>query len=105
MLPPPMEDPGLARAAERVHELAQSLVRSAAAAHREVAALEGALGGPLGGPPLDAAAVVDLDSARLVAIELADAGGTRGEVAHHLRVSFGGLAPARLDGVLADVFG
>jgi hypothetical protein len=26
-------------------------------------------------------------------------------VAHHLRLSFGGLAPARLDGVLADVFG
>jgi hypothetical protein len=96
-----MDDPRLARAAARVHELAQSLVRCAAAARREVAALEGMLPGP----PLEVAASVDLDSARLVALELADAGGTRGEVAHHLRLSFGGLAPARLDGVLADVFG
>jgi hypothetical protein len=96
-----MDDHSLALAAQRVHELAESLVRSAAAARREVAALQGALAGP----PLDGAAGADLDAARLVAIELADAGGSRGEVAQHLRLSYGGLAPARLDGVLADVFG
>jgi hypothetical protein len=96
-----MEDYSLARAAERVHELAQSLVRSLAAARREVTALEGVLAGPA----LDGPAGADLDAARLVAIELADAGGSRGEVAHHLRLTYGGLAPARLDGVLADVFG
>jgi hypothetical protein len=96
-----MDDDRLARAAERVHELAQSLVRSAAAARLEVTALEGVLAGPA----LDRAAGADLDAARLVAIELADAGGSRGEVAHHLRLTYGDLAPARLDGVLADVFG
>jgi hypothetical protein len=101
MLARAMEDHTLARAAERVHALAQSLVRGVAAARREATALERVLAGPA----LDGAAGADLDVARLVAIELADAGSSRGEVAHHLRLAYGGLAPVRLDGVLADVFG
>lgn len=45
---------------------------------------------------------VTLDSARLVAIEMAVAGRSRGEVERHLRVAYGGPdTPAVLD----DVFG
>jgi hypothetical protein len=99
-----MRDDRLAQAADRVHELARSLVASAAAARRELAALEGALTGAVGAGG-DWALSADLDAARLVAIELADAGSGRDEVARHLRGTFGGLPGASVDGVLADVFG
>jgi len=49
-----------------------------------------------------AAPAVSLDSARLVAIEMAVAGRSRGDVERHLRVAYGGPdTPAVLD----DVFG
>jgi DNA invertase Pin-like site-specific DNA recombinase len=87
-------DDRLARAAARVHELARELVASAASAQRDAAALQGTLERGRDS--------TDLDAARLVAIELADAGGSREEVHRHLRASFGLRS---LEGVLDDVFG
>jgi hypothetical protein len=69
-----------------------------------VSALRGALAegaAPAAGAP-PAAPGVSLDSARLVAIEMAVAGRSRGDVERHLRVAYGGPdTPAVLD----DVFG
>ena len=101
-----MDSRTLAQAAERVHRLAQSLVEGVAAARREVTALEGALGHPATAVAVpDGPLGLDLDAVRLVALELADQGSGRDEVARQLRGSYSGLAGASLDGVLADVFG
>jgi hypothetical protein len=93
-------DDSLVRAAARVHELACALVEGAEAAGREAAALEEALA--RAGRVAGDGARVDLDVARLVAIELADAGRSREEVGRHLRTAF---AIAGVEGVLEDVFG
>ena len=93
-------DDRLVRAAGRVQDLARELVAGAAAARRDVAMLAEALERRRNDSP--AGLSTDLDAARLVAIELADAGGSREEVERHLRSSF---ALRSLDGVLEDVFG
>jgi hypothetical protein len=57
---------------------------------------------PTVGAQEPAVPAVSLDSARLVAIEMAVAGRSRGDVERHLRVAYGGPdTPAVLD----DVFG
>ncbi len=62
------------------------------------------LRGELGEGPRPAAPppAIGLESARLVAIEMAVAGRTREEVERHLRASYGGPDTSA---VLADVFG
>jgi hypothetical protein len=93
-------DDRLVQAAGRVQDLARELVARAAAAQRDVTALQGVLERSRDSAP--AGVSTDLDAARLVAIELADAGGSREEVARHLRTSF---SLRSLEGVLDDVFG
>jgi hypothetical protein len=97
---------------ERVRALADEALARVDAAR---AALEGLLEavnglrdtlaqGPAPVAPVQqpAAPAVSLDSARLVAIEMAVAGRSRGDVERHLRVAYGGPdTPAVLD----DVFG
>jgi hypothetical protein len=97
--------------AERVRALADEALARVDAARgaldgllEAVNALRGALAqGPA--PAADSRSPVpgvSLDSARLVAIEMAVAGRSRGDVERHLRVAYGGPdTPAVLD----DVFG
>jgi hypothetical protein len=121
----------LVRAAARVRAVADEVAREADAARREAEALHATLRAPasaadapaiapgqpaaLGPTPVSFPTAApgpgaapspppgaQLDAARLVAIELADAGRARAEVERHLRAAFP-LAPP--EPILDDVFG
>ncbi|MDQ4040171.1 MAG: hypothetical protein M3141_00300 [Actinomycetota bacterium] len=94
-------------AAEQVRVRAEDAIARVGAVRASLEELLAAverLRGVLVEPPRPAARRPDvgLESARLVAIEMAVAGRSREEVERHLRASYGG---ADTSAVLADVFG
>ena len=99
-----------AAAAHRVRALADDALTRADAARAGLEELLGAVErlrtelANGSGPPeaVPAAPSIGVDSARLVAIEMAVAGRSREEVADHLRTAYAG---PDTDAVLADVFG
>jgi hypothetical protein len=86
--------------AHRVASLAEAALAQVETTRRAVAELLAEIGTPRPAPAV--AQEGGLDSARLVAIEMAVAGRSRDEVGHHLRATYDA---GDLEALLDDVFG